>query len=102
MPGKRPHLFYQLARTQNRTGNDSTLSIDKLRSRMRHDVRAPARRVLKIWRCKAVVDIKDEIPLARERSEEHTSELQSRENLVCRLLLERKKIINRRTTDDNQ
>src|SRR5690606_2703608 len=25
---------------------------------------------------------------ARERSEEHTSELQSRENLVCRLLLE--------------
>src|SRR5690606_40023060 len=26
-----------------------------------------------------------------ERSEEHTSELQSRENLVCRLLLEKKK-----------
>src|SRR5690606_41625289 len=28
------------------------------------------------------------------RSEEHTSELQSRENLVCRLLLEKKKYIN--------
>src|SRR5207302_9665115 len=28
---------------------------------------------------------------AVERSEEHTSELQSRENLVCRLLLEKKK-----------
>src|SRR5215475_15690957 len=27
----------------------------------------------------------------RVRSEEHTSELQSRENLVCRLLLEKKK-----------
>src|SRR5690606_9880956 len=27
----------------------------------------------------------------QERSEEHTSELQSRENLVCRLLLEKKK-----------
>src|SRR5690606_41591317 len=27
----------------------------------------------------------------RQRSEEHTSELQSRENLVCRLLLEKKK-----------
>src|SRR5690606_40617198 len=27
------------------------------------------------------------------RSEEHTSELQSRENLVCRLLLEKKKYI---------
>src|SRR5436309_8509249 len=26
-----------------------------------------------------------------QRSEEHTSELQSRENLVCRLLLEKKK-----------
>src|SRR5690606_40125012 len=29
------------------------------------------------------------------RSEEHTSELQSRENLVCRLLLEKKKKKNR-------
>src|SRR5690606_40287771 len=28
----------------------------------------------------------------RLRSEEHTSELQSRENLVCRLLLEKRKI----------
>src|SRR5690606_41863081 len=30
-------------------------------------------------------------PHASCRSEEHTSELQSRENLVCRLLLEKKK-----------
>src|SRR5690606_41721403 len=30
------------------------------------------------------------------RSEEHTSELQSRENLVCRLLLEKKKKTNKR------
>src|SRR5690606_41602459 len=30
-------------------------------------------------------------PLLADRSEEHTSELQSRENLVCRLLLEKKK-----------
>src|SRR5436309_6556830 len=29
--------------------------------------------------------------VSRTRSEEHTSELQSRENLVCRLLLEKKK-----------
>src|SRR5690606_40267942 len=28
----------------------------------------------------------------KARSEEHTSELQSRENLVCRLLLEKKKV----------
>src|SRR5438270_6696643 len=31
-----------------------------------------------------------------ERSEEHTSELQSQSNLVCRLLLEKKKIQNQR------
>src|SRR3712207_8903402 len=31
----------------------------------------------------------------RERSEEHTSELQSRQYLVCRLLLEKKKHNNR-------
>src|SRR5690606_41235361 len=30
----------------------------------------------------------------RARSEEHTSELQSRENLVCRLLLEKKKTLH--------
>src|SRR5690606_40212786 len=30
-------------------------------------------------------------PSTLSRSEEHTSELQSRENLVCRLLLEKKK-----------
>src|SRR5690606_40388357 len=30
----------------------------------------------------------------KARSEEHTSELQSRENLVCRLLLEKKKQIS--------
>src|SRR6266511_5414525 len=34
----------------------------------------------------------------RRRSEEHTSELQSRENLVCRLLLEKKKIKNKQLT----
>src|SRR3712207_8923081 len=31
------------------------------------------------------------VPLGRARSEEHTSELQSRQYLVCRLLLEKKK-----------
>src|SRR5690606_40676935 len=33
-----------------------------------------------------------EVLESEERSEEHTSELQSRENLVCRLLLEKKNI----------
>src|SRR5207247_3794505 len=41
------------------------------------------------------------IPLLhRLRSEEHTSELQSRVDLVCRLLLEKKK--NKKNTQKNQ
>src|SRR5690606_40175934 len=35
-------------------------------------------------------DRRQRLGSAAERSEEHTSELQSRENLVCRLLLEKK------------
>src|SRR5690349_21929320 len=38
----------------------------------------------------------------RERSEEHTSELQSRRDLVCRLLLEKKKKINQKTTSNKK
>src|SRR2546430_14045724 len=37
-------------------------------------------------------DIRVELEAIRSRSEEHTSELQSQSNLVCRLLLEKKKI----------
>src|SRR5690606_42049273 len=45
---------------------------------------------------KAVVVLRPglEATEAEIRSEEHTSELQSRENLVCRLLLEKKKKIS--------
>src|SRR3712207_8231388 len=37
-----------------------------------------------------LVEVRGDEPLA-QRSEEHTSELQSRQYLVCRLLLEKKK-----------
>src|SRR2546430_11043091 len=48
---------------------------------------------------KALLFTRDEVPHSlavaieryHERSEEHTSELQSQSNLVCRLLLEKKK-----------
>src|SRR3989442_8639866 len=40
-----------------------------------------------------------EIVAQRDRSEEHTSELQSRPHLVCRLLLEKKKKITCTNTD---
>src|SRR5690606_40582958 len=36
--------------------------------------------------------LNDDLKLLLGRSEEHTSELQSRENLVCRLLLEKKNL----------
>src|SRR5690606_39311807 len=41
-------------------------------------------------------------PRPRIRSEEHTSELQSRENLVCRLLLEKKKKDETRSIRNSQ
>src|SRR3712207_7960712 len=40
----------------------------------------------------AAAEQRHEITLEPARSEEHTSELQSRQYLVCRLLLEKKKI----------
>src|SRR3712207_7510637 len=57
------------------------------------DGRAPALSKLggKAWqtlKTRARVAVRE---LAGERSEEHTSELQSRQYLVCRLLLEKKK-----------
>src|SRR5438270_8808136 len=43
-------------------------------------------------RCSRVSDFRSSfISASSERSEEHTSELQSQSNLVCRLLLEKKK-----------
>src|SRR3712207_8754327 len=40
-----------------------------------------------------VVEVLQEVDRVRQRSEEHTSELQSRQYLVCRLLLEKKKVV---------
>src|SRR2546427_7003771 len=43
---------------------------------------------------RAKVELSGGITLENVRSEEHTSELQSQSNLVCRLLLEKKKKIS--------
>src|SRR5690349_24232954 len=40
-------------------------------------------------------------PTRMARSEEHTSELQSRRDLVCRLLLEKKKTKNKKKNNTN-
>src|SRR5438270_9581022 len=42
------------------------------------------------------------IDLAGNRSEEHTSELQSQSNLVCRLLLEKKKDLDQSRKQDSK
>src|SRR5438874_9607538 len=51
-----------------------------------------ARESGRLLRC-AARRIGTEYPVSGTRSEEHTSELQSRRDLVCRLLLEKKKKI---------
>src|SRR5688572_32204135 len=51
-------------------------------SRQRSEVKRPSRSRPRRW----------PRPRSVSRSEEHTSELQSQSNLVCRLLLEKKKI----------
>src|SRR5690606_41459644 len=58
----------------------------------RHALRALAADPLMRAFYTADSQILGDIVRRRGRSEEHTSELQSRENLVCRLLLEKKKI----------
>src|SRR5690606_39953036 len=51
----------------------------------------PITRSWTFWACNSSRSRTKKVSKRRMRSEEHTSELQSRENLVCRLLLEKKK-----------
>src|SRR5438874_4808311 len=72
--------------------------------RSHHPVRDPLRRLqLDRRRGRPVrgqrVDQRDALP---PRSEEHTSELQSRRDLVCRLLLEKKKKKQKKRTQKKQ
>src|SRR5579875_4037267 len=62
---------------------------------LRHPVRSTR---AKLWQARqhatafdAAAAERDRLAAARDRSEEHTSELQSHSDLVCRLLLEKKK-----------
>src|SRR3712207_8854461 len=73
--------FSKAFSTSSRNGvpaSDSTSERLKYSAHSSDSVR-PADRPLNAW------------PLMHQRSEEHTSELQSRQYLVCRLLLEKKK-----------
>src|SRR5690606_40970776 len=67
--------------------------------RVRNHVRAPVRGCrrrgwhARLLRAESAVCRADARVAQGSRSEEHTSELQSRENLVCRLLLEKKNYV---------
>src|SRR2546430_12269110 len=72
------------------------------RSRRARRVRGKLQHVRARWRVSRREDVpwRDarKIQCFRVRSEEHTSELQSQSNLVCRLLLEKKKKLSTSTT----
>src|SRR5436309_5843729 len=62
-----------------------------LRQDIRYEGRANWNAAHLRWLSEVVCPTRAQQIVFQERSEEHTSELQSRENLVCRLLLEKKK-----------
>src|SRR3712207_6850147 len=72
-----PTLFRSLRRPGPRRGG-RLCTVPELKDRLRTDLTTAMKG-------------RDELTTATLRSEEHTSELQSRQYLVCRLLLEKKK-----------
>src|SRR5690606_40083955 len=74
-----------------------TRAHERLRVQLQRQI--PRRRVIhtEVHAQRTLIETREDVADAvaflevAERSEEHTSELQSRENLVCRLLLEKKK-----------
>src|SRR6185436_10995787 len=54
------------------------------------------------WGARPSVRTRRQVLWSNPRSEEHTSELQSPDHLVCRLLLEKKKKINSRTSGEER
>src|SRR2546427_8269851 len=75
----------------NPVADDAAFPVDE--KQRRKDCNSPVGRVafLRPVDDREVDPLLLDIPLAVLRSEEHTSELQSQSNLVCRLLLEKKK-----------
>src|SRR5690606_41934932 len=92
---------YSVFSTSSATPANSTLSLhDALPISSARPPAAPGRTEAASVADRAVDELAEQVGVAVvagvlldhvDRSEEHTSELQSRENLVCRLLLEKKK-----------
>src|SRR2546430_11445561 len=93
-PPKSPLFPYTpLSRSEQRVGRPPArgqLDSDHPRPETAHDLSPGMRGVVRVDGHVAADAVG---VLARQRSEEHTSELQSQSNLVCRLLLEKKKHI---------
>src|SRR2546427_7954257 len=70
---------------------------ESLRHKLERETQLPIDEALRITR-----QVASALGHAHDRSEEHTSELQSQSNLVCRLLLEKKKTPDRRPTSPLQ
>src|SRR2546422_9565266 len=88
-----PPFFFFFFFNDTATTEIYTLSLhDALPIYLRHDVREPhAPPPRRDARPQAGGDDRGDAQQVEDRSEEHTSELQSRLHLVCRLLLEKKK-----------
>src|SRR2546421_1735989 len=76
--------YTTLFRSRTRAGNDGV------------EIDVPLGHVCKTLNTRSQVAVlarlyEPQMPFRQNRSEEHTSELQSRSDLVCRLLLEKKK-----------
>src|SRR5260370_26142290 len=75
------------------SSQDSTFEANVPGRRMVHGIPRERNRCSLSWcQCASGVGAMKSASTCRARSEEHTSELQSHLNLVCRLLLEKKKI----------
>src|SRR5687768_18345927 len=73
---------------RNQIGSNGTCQCRKISERHSCPRMADRRcRPFRLWHCT--------VALTTTRSEEHTSELQSRLHLVCRLLLEKKKHVSK-------
>src|SRR2546427_2465813 len=84
----RPRLWMSVRNTSRPTVFMLLLMPNSLAALMALMVSPPALARPRIWALEACACSRKE---EKSRSEEHTSELQSQSNLVCRLLLEKKK-----------
>src|SRR5690606_31912402 len=81
---------YLLLESEEKDRSHELLNLDRIMTMLLRDLRPSDDTRMSYQALKAAVESRlDGKTVHRSRSEEHTSELQSRENLVCRLLLEK-------------